>query len=189
MIPARKHFNPAILKVFMDTTECIKSRASVRSFRPDDVPDNVLNEILDAAIQAPSAGNVQEWEFVVVRKRDTKIRLAEAAFEQGFIATAPVVIVVCSNLKEIGNAYGERGQGLYSIQDAAAATQNLMLAAWDKGLGSCWVGSFNEKMVKDVIVLPGHVRPMAIIPVGYPASKPSKTARKKLEDIIHTDFY
>ncbi len=173
----------------MNTIECIKSRASVRSFKPDPVPDNVLEEIMDAAIQAPSAGNVQDWEFVIVSNQETKGRLAEAAYAQGFISQAPVVIVVCSNLKTVSSAYGERGKGMYSIQDTATATQNMMLAAWEKGVGSCWVGSFNDEKVREILVLPKHVRPMAIVPIGYPQSVPAKMARRKLGGVVHRDMY
>lgn len=173
----------------MDVIECIKSRASVRSFKADVIPDTVMDELLDAATQAPCAGNIQEWKFVVVRNPGNKKRLAQAAFEQKIIFDAPVAIVVCADLKEIGNAYGERGKNVFSIQDSAAAAQNLMLAAWDKGIGSCWIGSFNEKAVKDILVLPSQVRPMAIIPLGYPTSKPKKPGRKPLEEVVHKDFY
>jgi nitroreductase len=173
----------------MDTTECIKSRASIRSFKPDKIPEDVVDDILDAAIHSPSSGNVQDWEFVVVTKQETKSRLAEAAWGQAFVSTAPVVIVVCSNLRTAADAYGERGTSLYSIQNTASAVQNMMLAAWDKGIGSCWVGSFNEAKVREVLILPGHVRPMAIVPVGYPAAKPQKPGRKSLDEVVHRDLY
>jgi len=173
----------------MNTIECIKSRASVRSYKPDDIPDDVLDGVLDAAIHAPSAGNVQDWEFVVVRKQDTKSRLAEAAYAQGFIAQAPVIIVVCSNLRTISSAYGERGKSLYSIQDTSAASQNLMLAACDKGIGTCWVGSFNDEKVREILVLPTHVRPMALMPMGYPASQPRRTGRRVLGEFVHRELY
>jgi nitroreductase len=173
----------------MDAVDCIKTRASVRSFRPDDIPESVVTELLEAAVQAPCAGNIQEWRFVVVRKPDSRKRLAQAAFEQHLISGAPVVIVVCADLNEIGSAYGERGETLFSVQDSAVAAQNLMLAAWNSGIGSCWVGSFNEKAVQDILVLPGHVRPLAVVPLGYPDSKPSKPPRKPLKDVVHRDFY
>lgn len=173
----------------METIDCIKTRRSVRSFISRDVPEDVVDKLLDAALQAPSAGNVQEWEFIVVRKRDVKEKLSEAAFQQQMVSKAPVVIISCANLDEIGRAYGERGKNVYSIQDAAVATQNLMLAAHDRGLGTCWVGSFNEKHVQDILVLPNHVRPLAIIPVGYPASMPKEQPRKRLEEVVHNEFY
>ena len=173
----------------MNSIECIKSRATVRSFRPDPVPDKTIEDIIEAAMQAPSAGNAQDWEFVIVTKKETKDRLVEASWGQEFIAGAPVVIIVCSNTKRIGSAYGERGTTLYSVQDTAAATQNLMLAAWDTGLGTCWVGSFNEEKVREVLVLPTHVRPLAIIPMGFPASKPQKPARRKIGELLHREYY
>jgi nitroreductase len=173
----------------METLSCIKSRASVRSFRPDDVPEQAIVEILEAAVQAPCAGNIQEWRFVVVRNPVNRKRLAEASFEQAVVAKAPVLVVVCSDLGEIGGAYGERGKNLYSVQDASCAANTIMLAAWDKGIGSCWVGSFNEQKVKDILVLPSHVRPLAIIPMGYPASKPQKPRRKAMQEVVKKEFY
>lgn len=173
----------------METLDCIKTRASVRNFRPDDIPQDDLDTILEAATAASTAGNIQEWKFVVVRKQETKEKLVESSFQQILIKKAPVVVVVCSDLREIGDAHGERGSSLYSVQDAANATQNMILAAWDMGIGSCWVGSFNEKDVQDALVLPGHVRPLAIIPLGYPASEPRKPKRKPLKEVVHENFY
>ncbi len=173
----------------METASCIITRASVRSFKPDSVPEEALNAILEAATSAPCAGNIQEWHFVVVRNPGNKKRLSSAAFEQAVISNAPVVVVVCADTEEIGRAYGERGGSLYSVQDAATAAENMMLMAWDMGIGSCWVGSFNEQKVKDILVLPQHVRPMAIIPMGYPASRPQKPERKGMKSVTHREFY
>jgi nitroreductase len=172
----------------VDAIECIKGRVSVRRFRKDPVQDMVLDEILESAIAAPSAGNLQDWELIVVRKPENKKRLAEAAMGQQMIEQAPVVVVVCTNLNKIGR-YGERGTHLYSIQDAAAATQNILLAAWDKGIGSCWIGAFDEARVKGVLVIPEHVRPLAIVPLGYPAEKPSKPERWQLKDFVHKERF
>lgn len=173
----------------MDVSKCIKDRRDIRDFKPDPVPDNVLKEILDSAIQAPSSGNVQDWEFIVVKNQNTKKLLAEAALGQDFIAKAPVVIVVCSDLNRISYSYGERGKNLYSIQNTAAAIQNLLLAAWDLGIGSCWVGAFNEQRIRETLVLPEHVRPLAIIPLGYPAKTPGKPGRRPLEEVLHREKY
>lgn len=172
----------------METLECMKGRASVRRFRKDDVPEDVLDEILEAAIAAPSAGNCQDWEFIVVREPENRKRVSEASMGQGMIEQAPVVVVVCSNLKKIGR-YGTRGEVLYSIQDSAAAAQNLLLAAWDRGIGSCWVGAFDEGELKQVLVLPEHVRPMAVIPMGYALDRPKKPERWPLKDFIHYEQF
>jgi len=171
----------------METLDCIKARVSMRSYKPDPVPEGLISKILEAAVNAPSAGNTQDWEFVVVRDAKNRKDLSEAAFGQGFVAQAPVVIVVCSDLKRISAVYGSRGENLYSIQDTAAAVQNIMLAACDLGLGTCWVGAFSEDKVKSVLSLPEHVRPLAVIPVGYPSSIPKKP--KRFEGHIHKERY
>ncbi len=166
----------------------MKSRTETREFKKDPVPDDVINKILDAAVQAPSAGNVQDWEFIVVKSPETKKALALAAFEQDFIERAPVVIVVCSDLDRVASKYGVRGSSLYSIQDAAVATENMLLAAHALGLGSCWVGALNEGRVKEILVLPTNVRPLAIIPIGYPAEKPEKHKRDT-KGVVHRERY
>jgi len=171
----------------MNTIECIRARVSVRKFKPDPVPDDVINEVLEAAIQAPSAGNTQEWHFVVVKKPEFRKQVSESAFGQDFVAEAPVVIVVCADLDKIGTAYGERGESVYALQDTAAAIENLMLAACEKELGTCWVGAFNEARLKGVLVLPTNVKPVAIIPMGYPAQTPKKPKRGPLEEVLHKE--
>lgn len=169
----------------METLGCIKTRTSIRKYRPDPVPEDLIKKILEAAVQAPSAGNVQEWEFIVVKDLTNKKKLAEAAFDQDFVAKAAVVVVVCSDLNKISDAYGVRGISLYSIQNASAAIQNMLLAANDFGLGTCWVGAFNEESVKGILVLPESVRPLAIITLGYPAEKPEKSERVSIKEKTH----
>jgi nitroreductase len=173
----------------METLECIKARASVRSFKPEPVSEEAIGKILEAAVNAPSAGNVQDWEFVIVKDSKGKKALSDAAYGQGFLAQAPVVIVVCSDLKGVFSAYGERGKNLYSIQDTAAAAMCLMLAACDLGLGTCWVGAFSEGKVASLLNLPENVRPLAIIPLGYPAGGPKKPARLGLKKAVHSEKY
>ncbi len=171
----------------METSQAIRERTSIRAFKSDPVPDSLIKELLELACQAPSAGNVQEWLFVVVRDKAVKEELARAALEQDWIVGAPVVIVVCADLARIGRAYGERGINLYSIQDVANATMALMLAAWDRGLGTVWVGAFVERDVQNVLALPSTVRPLAIIPLGWPARIGRKPARRPAE--IHWDHW
>ncbi len=169
----------------METLECIKTRRSIRSYRSDPVSNDAIKKILEAAIHAPSSGNVQDWEFVIVTDPDIKKNLYEASYNQEFVLQAPMIIVVCSDLRRVENAYGMRGVELYSIQNTAAAIQNLMLAAWDLGIGSCWIGAFNESKVKNILGLPEYVRPMALITLGYPAETPQKPNRWNLERFIH----
>ncbi|MEM2850906.1 MAG: nitroreductase family protein [Candidatus Bathyarchaeia archaeon] len=169
--------------------EAIKTRRSVRAFTNENVSEELLNKILDAARWAPSAGNLQPWEFVVVRDPKVKQGLAVAALHQMFIAEAPVVIVVCANENRSAWGYGKRGVALYCIQDTAAATQNILLTAHSLGLGACWVGAFDEEAAKRVLAIPAGVRPVAIIPLGYPAEKPSPPRRRGFDEILHYEKY
>ena len=164
--------------------EIIKGRRSVRKFKPDPVPEEELREILEAATCAPSAGNTQEWRFIVVRDPGLKRELAAAAMEQRFLSEAPVVVVVCADLERIRRAYGERGVNVYALQDTAAATQNLLLAAHAKGLGACWVGAFSEVQVREALGLGQMMRPLALVPLGYPAQTPSPRPRRPLEEVV-----
>ncbi|SMB99861.1 SagB-type dehydrogenase domain-containing protein [Thermanaeromonas toyohensis ToBE] len=167
-----------------DVLSAIKERRSIRRFKPDPVPEDILNTLLEAACAAPSAGNVQPWLFYRVHRAEIKEALAQAALGQKFVAQAPVVIVVCADLDRAAAAYGERGRTLYCLQDTAAAITNLMLAATNFGLGTCWVGAFDEAAASRILQLPPHVRPVAMIPLGYPAHSPSPTSRRRLNEVV-----
>ena len=173
----------------MEVMEAIRGRRSVRRFLDRGVDDELLMELLDAARWAPSAGNLQPWEFVVVRDPELKKDLARAALSQMFIAQAPAVIVVCADALRSASIYGTRGSTLYCIQDTAAATQNMLLAAYSRGLGTCWVGAFREDAVGRLIDAPAGVRPVAIVPVGYPAEKPKPPPRRSLSEIVHHETF
>jgi len=173
----------------LDVLEAIKTRRSIRAFTGENVSEEIVNKILDAARWAPSAGNLQPWEFVVVRDPKVKRGLATAALHQMFIAEAPVVIVVCANENRSAWGYGSRGSTLYCLQDTAAATENILLTAHSLGLGTCWVGAFNEEAARRVLDIPLGVRPVAIIPLGYPAEKPSPTPRRGFNEILHYEKY
>lgn len=167
----------------MDVYEAIYGRRSVRNFDSvKDVPPELVTKLLEAACQAPSAGNIQSWRFWVIRDPSIKEGLVGAALGQSFIAEAPVVIVVCTDLRACSSGYGTRGTTLYAIQDTAAAIENLLLAAWAEGLGTCWVGAFDERRASDLLDLPPHIRPVAIVPLGYPAlARPKPSRRSPLE--------
>jgi nitroreductase len=173
----------------MDVFEAIYGRRSVRAYRKNDVSEEQLNKILDAARHAPSAGNIQPWEFVVVRDSNRKMALARAALNQFFIAEAPVVVVVCANQARSSRGYGSRGASLYCLQDTAAAIQNMLLAVHALGLGACWVGAFNESKAAEVLNTPEGVRPIAIIPIGHPGEKPHPTSRRSLKEIVHYEKF
>ncbi|NOZ85294.1 MAG: nitroreductase family protein [Deltaproteobacteria bacterium] len=163
--------------------EVITTRRTIRRFRDDPVSETVVQSLLKAAIHAPNAGNSQPWHFLVVRNPDVRRKLAEAALGQAFLATAPVVIVVCADLGRAMTAYGERGVSLYCLQDTAAATMNMLLAAHALGFGSSWVGAFDERMVSKVLSLPEFRRPVALVAIGKPAEGPGKPERLPIDKV------
>jgi len=175
----------------MDTFECIMSRRSVRRYDKKDVPNELIGQIIYAGTQAPSAGNIQPWEFVVVKDEKTKKELSTAALRQDFVFEAPVVIVVCVCPEKSGDKYGERGKYLYCIQDTAAAIENMLLTANNLDLGACWVGAFEEEKVKSILNIPEKLRPVALIPLGFPIKyeEPSKKRRLGFENITWVDKY
>jgi len=139
--------------------------------------------------QPRNAGNTQEWHFIVVKDGEVKKKLAKAALNQTFIAEVPVLIVVCMDKEKIKLRYGERGETMYAFQDTANATMLLMLSAEALGLGTCWIGAFDEELVDRILDLPTQVRPVAIIPVGYPDESPSKPRRIPFEQLTYIDRY
>ncbi|MEN3010775.1 MAG: nitroreductase family protein [Candidatus Bipolaricaulaceae bacterium] len=168
----------------MDVFEAMRARRSVRRYLREPIPEGVVEELLSAAVLAPSAGNAQPWRFVVVRDPGLREGLAAAAYGQSFLAEAPVVIVVCADLERARRAYRERGETLYCLQDTAAAIQNLLLAATAKGLGTCWVGAFDEGKVSELLGLAKALRPVALIPVGKPGEAPRARPRRPLSEVV-----
>ncbi|MBC7318248.1 nitroreductase family protein [Candidatus Bipolaricaulota bacterium] len=168
----------------VEVFEAIRARRSVRRYQSAPVSDEVLTELLSAAVMAPSAGNAQPWRFIVVRDQRLREGLVSAAYGQSFLAEAPVVIVVCADLERARRTYRERGETLYCLQDTAAAIQNLLLAATAKGLGTCWVGAFDEGKVAELLTLSKNLRPVALIPVGKPAESPQARPRRPLSEVV-----
>ena len=168
----------------MDLLEALAKRRSVRKYKKQDLPQGTIEKLLEAARLAPSAGNVQPWAFVVVSSQKTKIDLSEAAFGQTDLQDAPAVIVVCADVKRATESYGDRGKNLYCIQDTAAAIQNILLTTCAMGLGTCWIGAFKEDTVKKAINAPQNMRPIALIPVGYPDEPPRLIPRRPISEIM-----
>ncbi|MGB9959844.1 MAG: nitroreductase family protein [Candidatus Bathyarchaeales archaeon] len=173
----------------LEVFEAIRGRRSTRAFENREVSQELVEKLIEAARWAPSAGNIQPWEFIIVKKPEIKRKLAEAALGQSFIEEAPVVIVVCADEVRSAQGYGVRGKTLYCIQDTAAAIQNIHLAAYSMGLGTCWVGAFREDEARKVLKMPEGIRPVAIIPVGYPAETPPPRSRRPLKQIIHYETF
>jgi nitroreductase len=171
----------------MTVMEAILKRRSVRKYTADPVSDEILGRVLEAARLAPSGKNLQPWKFIVVRSAETRERLARASAGQAFIAQAPVVVVACADPEA---CYARMGRYMKSWPvDVACALEHLMLQAAAEGLGTCWIGAFEEQAVKDVLGVPEGIRVLALTPLGHPAEEPAFRGRKSLDEIVAYDTY
>ncbi|MCW4047344.1 MAG: nitroreductase family protein [Candidatus Bathyarchaeota archaeon] len=159
----------------MDVLDAVRARKSVRKYLSKDVEEEKLRAVLEAGRLAPSASNRQEWRFIIVRDGETKRRLAEAANNQAFVGEAPIVIAACA---QTDGHIMRCGQACYPI-DVAIALDHVTLAAVELGLGTCWIGAFDENKVKQILRVPPEVRVVALMPLGYP-SDPSVTKKNRL---------
>lgn len=175
------------MKQFTSLMDLIEKRKSIRSYKPQDVEEEKLNYILQAFRKAPSAKNLQPWKLIVVKDKKKISDLSIACNNQTFISEAPVLIVACAKEDE---AYGVMGGYMNSYPvDIALALEHLILAATEKGLGTCWIGAFKEKLVKGLLDVPDNVRVVAITPVGYPAIEGRTRGRKPISEIVCYDKY
>jgi len=166
----------------MGVIDLIRDRRSIREYINKDIPYEDILEIIEAARWAPSSGNLQNWYFVIVKNRDTIEKIAKATGQE-FVKDSNTIIVVCSDDKLVESLYGDRGK-MYAIQNVAAAIQNMLLVATEKGIGTCWVGAFDEDMVKSIIEAPKEISIHAIITLGYYSKKPEPPKRKSLDEIV-----
>jgi nitroreductase len=167
----------------MDVFEAIRTRRSIRRYKKKLVEKKKLAKVLEAARLAPSAANRQPWSFVVVTDNKVKESL-RLAYNENWFVSAPVIVVACVFPEKAWTRDGEE----YGKVDVSIAMQNLILAAWEEGLGTCWVGAFKESLVKRALGIPKNVRVIAMTPLGYPAEhKGPVKDRKPLEEIVHYD--
>jgi len=164
--------------------EPIVSRFSCRKYAAEPLDPADREALREVLRRSPSAGNAQPWLFYEITDAAVKRELAAAALSQKFIARAPVVYAVCADPAEAERAYGERGRSLYVLQDTAAATMSLLIAATALGYGSCWVGAFDEKRVARILGLERGLCPVALVPVGRPAEKNKGSDRKSASKVF-----
>ncbi|MGB9561431.1 MAG: nitroreductase family protein [bacterium] len=158
----------------------IKNRRSIREYLPKPVENEKLERILKAGQLAPTAKNKQNLKFIVVRDPETKKRIAEASRKQMFIAEADCVVVICGTEPEYVMMCG---QPAYVI-DASIAADHMILQATAEGLGSCWIGAFDEKKVKEILNIPDSFRVPILFTLGYPAFVPPPSPRKSLDELV-----
>jgi nitroreductase len=164
------------------------SRSSVREYDVEPLTEEDVSYILKCAGTAPSAGNLEAWDVIVVTDEATRGALAEAAFSQEHVERAPVIFVVCSNYVRSMSRYGERGI-LYGLEDATIASTYMMLAAHAKNLQSCWTGAFNDNEVREILDLPQHIRPVSLLAVGKGHAPAQHTDRMGIGEHVHRETW
>lgn len=172
----------------MDLIELIKSRRSIRKYKQKEIPNEEIMLLLDAARHAPSASNIQPWEFIVVRDKTTKEKLSEVNKYGGFIRDAPVAVVVIGDEKKSPGHW---------VEDCSLAVENMLLAARAIGIGGCWVAIFSlekqnlerEKKVKEILGIPDNYRVLCIVALGYPDEEPKPRKLRELNEIVHFDKF
>ena len=173
----------------MKILEAIHTRRSARSFAAQEVEEVKLSQILAAANDAPSAGDLQAYEIVVVREPERKVGLARAAGHQDFLIDAPLDLIFFADPERSATQYGDRGRQLYALQDATIAAAYAQLAAAALDLATVWVGDFDEEQVRRIVSAPARLVPVAIIPVGYGVDHPEKPPRRRLSNLVHHEAF
>jgi len=176
----------------MEVFEAIRNRRSIRKYKQDPVPEAKLRNILEAARQAPSAGNRQPWRFIVVKDKKTREKLAEYADGQGFVGEAPVVVAVFGDPDDSPGGYRRDPMVAYK-QDPMIAVEHMCLEATELGLGTCWVGpasrGYDVTAIKEMLNVPERMYMICLLPIGFPAETPPPRGRKPLGEIVFRERY
>jgi nitroreductase len=163
----------------MDTFTCIRTRREIREYLEKPIPDLSLQRILEAGRLAPSSKNSQPWHFIVIRNKETLRKISELTPTGAHIAKAPLAIAILMDSAKLPEIDGTR------------AIQNMALAAWDLGIGACWVTNFYDDGVKDLLSAPQRMKLVTVMPFGYSAEPKTKQKknRKPLDEIVHYEKF
>jgi len=171
----------------LDVFEAIRGRRSIRKYKPKPVPDDLVKKILEAAVWAPSASNIQPWKFIVIK--DKKVLEMVRKISPGYFGDAPLAILVCSDKERAYRLGGELGRNYLTIADCAVAVQNMLLAAYASGLGTCIVKSFSSTAIRHILEIPDGTEPELLVIVGYPDQSPKPPSRRPLQEITYLNRY
>lgn len=172
----------------MEFFDIVKNRGSTRKYDEREVPKEFISKLIQAAIYAPSAGNLQNWIFIVLTDKNKKAELRDGCVKQDWMQEAPLWVIICNDRERVTKLYPKRGE-LYAVQNCAVAAENIMLAAEDLGLGSCWVGAFDSVAFRRVLKIPDNIEPEMIITIGYPLEKRGKEIRDPSEYVVFFNEY
>lgn len=173
----------------LNAVEAIVTRRSIRKYKDIPVTWDQIGTLIECAKTAPSAGNLQNWKFIIVRNEETRKQISEACAQQYWMAKANVHIVVCVLPFKAQQFFGIRGERLYTIQNAAAAAENIIIAATAMGLGSCWVSYFDDNTLRRILSIPDYASPQAVITIGYADEQPPKPVHYTIEHVSGMEFY
>lgn len=168
----------------MKLEKALKERRSIRKFNGKKLSKNLLGSILDAARYAPSAGNLQNWRFLVVEEEDKKEKIAKACLSQKWMTKSGAVVAVLSDDSDVKRMYGNKSD-FYGRQNCAAAIQNMLLKAHSINISSCWVGAFNEKELRKILRIPDELNFEAVLCFGHSDEKPKMPHRTDLRNLVH----
>jgi len=168
----------------MEFSEVLKARRSTRQFTDEGITGEQIMKLLNAAVAAPNACNMQSWHFYVVTDESIKRRLSETKTVADWATTAPVIFVVCTAAKALAARFGDRGENLFAVQDTAAAIENILLAAADMGLGGCFMGAFDNDKCREIVGVSEEHRIVAMVPVGHPAMILPERPRNPIESVV-----
>jgi nitroreductase len=160
----------------MSLIDAILTRRSIRRYETKDIPEEVLQQILEAGRQAPSAANRQPIRFVIVKDHDILKILCDSLLAR-FVKYAPLAIVGCADIKSLLT-------GKWAVVDATIAMENMVIAAWTLGVGSCWIGACNEEKVKELLKIPDKWQVIALLTLGYPTENPEPRKKKSFEEMF-----
>lgn len=172
-----------------DLLNTMRQRTSIKKYQQRAIEREKMGKVLEAARWAPSAGNMQSWEFIVVDDDDLLEKLSQFSYNQTHLRDAPAAIVILGDTEKARAKYEDRGVDLYMIQETAACMENMMLMAEELGLGSSWVGAFDEENVKDLLDVPAELRPMAIVTLGYPRERAEPANKYRVTDVTYINRY
>jgi len=165
----------------MSLLNVILSRRSIRKYENKEIPQEILQQILEAGRQAPSAVNRQPFRFVVVKDHEIMKELCDNMITR-FVKYAPVAIAGCADVKSLLT-------GKWAVVDTTIAMQNMVIAAWTLGIGSCWIGACNEEEVKKMLKIPDKWKVVALITLGYPVEQPKPRKKKPIEDLFNFNSF
>ena len=172
----------------MDLNDILEKRYSCRSYSNKEVDDGLIFNIIQNSVLAPNSGNLQAWKFIIIKNKEKREEIALGCIKQMWMTQAPVHIVICSDLDVLSKQYKNRAD-LYATQDCAAAAENILLLATNYGLASCWVGAFDNPMIKRTLSIPDNIIPKIIITLGYESKKPREKIRYSIDSYTFFDEY